>query len=101
MSPSNSTKNVRIPDKFHGVDINSANKYHMLLKKYIMPHKIYHRITTAAVRQPHQKILIRDFTPNFKNSGRESRNLIREHEPLFRTLSRISLVNFLSRLLFV
>ena len=49
----------------------------MLLRKYTNAHKIYQRITTAAVRQQ-QKITIRDFTKIFKNFDRETRNLIRE-----------------------
>ena len=90
MGPNKLTKKVRVPDKFDGVDINSAKKYgeipirirsvndHLLLTECITAHKMYQRITTAAVRQPHQKITIRDSTPIFKNSDRESSNLIRE-----------------------
>ena len=87
MGLNNLMKKYHIPDKFHGVNINSAKKYgefplqihsinnHILLTKYINAHKIYRRITTAAVSQPHKKSTICDFSPIFKNSNCESHDL--------------------------
>ena len=92
MGPNNLMKKVCLPDKFYCMHINSTKKYGkfplcihsvnycILLPEYTNVLKIYQRITTVAVCQPHQKIVICDFTQIFKNSNHESHNLVCESQ---------------------